>query len=309
MDRFEDLRTFVALAQAGGFKAAGARLGIATSAVSRRLRDLEARLQVRLVQRTSRHVALTDAGRLYHRQAVDVLGALEAMDDAVRGHGRTLGGRLRITAPVTFTARWLAPAMAAFQDRHPDIALELETSDRFADIVQEGFDLAIRIGSLPDSSLIARRIVSIHHVVCASPGYLAAQGRPGAPADLVRHRGVTYGYRDEDAYWTFADGVVAKPRTTLRVNNGDVLREIAIAGGGLIYVPTFAVADAIEAGQLDVVLAGWARPPIAMHAVFPDTRHMPARARAFVDFIVSQFGDPPPWDRQIARAGGRAPDA
>ena len=297
LDRFEDLRTFVALAQTGGFAAAADRLGIVKSAVSRRVREIEERLGVRLVQRTSRNVSLTEAGRNYAERARAILAELEEMDEAVRGANDSPEGTLRISAPVSFSIHCMAPAIVKFQQRHPGIAIDLDVSDRFVDIVHDGHDLAVRIAALPDSELVARRIVTIRHVVCASPGYLAERGRPVVPADLAGHQGVEFSLKNSDAYWTFKGNTVVRPRCILRANNGDTLREAAVAGAGLIYVPTFIVADAVERGDLETVLDNHVRSPIAMHAVFPAARHMPARLRTFIDFLVETFGDKPAWDR------------
>ena len=302
LDRFEDLRTFVTLVQAGGFNAAADRLGIVKSAVSRRIRELEQRLDVRLVQRTTRQISLTDAGHAYHERAADILAALDALDESVRTSTHEPAGTLRISAPVSFSIHCLARAVVAFQARHPAITVEIDTSDRFVDLVHDGFDLAVRIARLKDSALIARRIVTVRHLVCASPDYLAAHGRPEGLDALEEHHGVVYSYKDEDAYWTFASGVVARPRTRLRLNNGDVIREAAIAGAGLVYLPSFVVADAVARGDLEIVLAGHEREPIAMHAVFPASQHVPTRVRLFIDFLVEEFGDNPRWDQLIAEA-------
>lgn len=302
LDRFEDLRTFVALAQTGGFAAAADRLGIVKSAVSRRVREIEERLGVRLVQRTSRNVSLTDAGRNYAEHARSILSQLEEMDEAVRGANDSPEGTLRISAPVSFSIHCLAPVIVEFQRRHPGMAIELDVSDRFVDIVHDGHDLAVRIAALPDSELVARRIVTIRHVVCASPAYLAERGRPLVPGDLVAHQGVEFSLKGSDAYWTFKDGMVVRPNCILRASNGDTLREAAAAGAGLIYVPTFIVAHAVDRGDLETVLDDYVRDPIAMHAVFPAARHMPARLRIFIDFLVETFGDKPAWDRAFTRA-------
>lgn len=307
LDRFEDLRTFVTVAQVGGFAAAADRLGIVKSAVSRRIRELEERLEVRLVHRTTRQISLTDAGRAYFERAAEILASLEALDDAARSDSHKPAGKLRISAPVSFSTHCLAQAIVRFQRRHPAIRIEVETSDRFVDIVQDGFDLAVRIAQLKDSALIARRIVTIRHAACASPSYLDERGRPETPADLSGHDGIIYSLRDEGAYWTFADDLVAKPNTMLRFDNADAIREAAIAGAGIAHLPTFVIADAVARGELEVILAGHQRKPIAMHTVFPATQHVPTRVRAFIDFLIEEFGDNPAWDRvlEASRQGER----
>lgn len=297
------------LAQAGGFAAAADRLGIVKSAVSRRIRELEERLDVRLVHRTTRQISLTDAGRAYYERAAELLASLEALDDTVRTDGHEPTGTLRISAPVSFSVHCLAAAIVRFQERHPLIQVEVDTSDRFVDIVQDGFDLAVRIARMKDSALIARRIVTVRHAACASPAYLDARGRPATPEDLADHAGVVYSYKDEDAYWTFAGGVVAKPSSCLRFSNGDTIREAVIAGAGVAHLPTFVIADAVARGELEIVLAGHEREPIAMHAVFPATQHVPTRVRAFIDFLVEEFGDNPLWDRKIGAVAEGKNDA
>lgn len=302
LDRFEDLRTFVTLAQAGGFAAAANRLGIVKSAVSRRIRELEERLDVRLVHRTTRQISLTDAGRAYYERAAEILAALDSLDDAARSDAHEPRGKLRITAPISVTIHCLAAAIVRFQAMHPAIQVEVDTSDRFVDIVQEGFDLAVRIAKLKDSTLIARRIGTVRHAACASPAYLDERGRPTAPADLVGHDGIGYSYRIDETYWTFADDTVAKPNSRLRLSSADAIREAAIAGAGIANLPTFVIADAVARGELEVVLAGHASEPVAMHAVFPATQHVPTRVRAFIDFLAKEFGDNPTWDRMVEAA-------
>lgn len=304
LDRFEDLRTFVTLAQAGGFAAAADRLGIVKSAVSRRIRELEERLDVRLVHRTTRQISLTDAGRAYYERAAEILASLESLDDAARSDSQKPKGKLRISAPVSFSIHCLAATIVRFQTRYPAIQVEVDTSDRFVDIVQDGFDLAVRIARLKDSALIARRIVTVRHAACASPAYLDQRGRPKTPADLSDHDGIVYSYRDEDDYWTFADKTVAKPKSCLCFSNADTIREAAIAGAGIANLPTFVVADAVARGELELVLTGYEREPIAMHTVFPATQHVPTRVRAFIDFLIDEFGDNPAWDRKLEVASG-----
>ena len=298
-DRFEELRTFLAVAEGGGVGAAAERLGVVKSAVSRRVRDFEDRLGVRLFNRTTRRVALTEAGEALRSRAVRLLADLQEAEAEASHGAREAQGLLRVTAPVPFTIHCLAPVVAEFLTAHPRLRLEIDTSDRIVDLLEEGFDLAIRIAQLKDSSLIARRITPIRHAVCASPAYWDAHGRPATPQDLAAHNGVTYAYVDPQDYWRFKGGVVVEVPSHLSLANGDALREAAIAGAGVVYLPTFITHAAIARGELEPVLLDDAREPIALNALHPSTRNSPAKVRLFIDFLVRRFGERPFWDAAI----------
>ena len=298
-DRFEDLRTFVAVADAGGFSAAADRLGVVKSAVSRRVRELEERLGVRLLHRTTRNLALTEEGVALHVRAIRLLADLEETEAAAARGAAEAAGVLRVTAPVSFTTHCLAPVVVAFLDDHPKLRLEIDTNDRLVDILDDGFDLAIRISRLKDSSLVARRITPIRHVVCASPAYWDRHGRPGAPGDLARHQGLVYAYTDPSSYWRFKDNLTVETPSRLYLGNGDAIREAAIAGAGVAYLPTFIVHAAIRRGELETVLLDQVREPIALYAVRPEGRTPAARVRLFIDFLVERFGEVPFWDEEI----------
>ncbi len=298
-DRFEDLRALVAVVSEGGFAAGAVSLGLAKSAISRRIRELEDRLGARLFERTTRRIQLTEIGREFHERAVELLAKLEDAEEAASSASGELKGRIRVAAAVSFTAHCLAPAVGRFLERHPAVSLSVDTDERMIDLVREGFDLAIRIGELPDSSLVARRLVTIRHVCVASPALLGRFGMPQNPADLSRFPGVRYSNRDEASYWTFADDVV--PSVTSRVDfaDGVAVREAAIAGIGVAMLPTFIAHEAIRRGALSIVLAKHVRPPIAMYALHPSIRNQTARARAFIDFLVNEFAGEPFWDRGL----------
>lgn len=298
-DRFEDLRTLAAVVSAGGFAAGADRLGVAKSAVSRRIRELEDRLGARLFDRTTRRVQLTDAGREFHDRGVALLAGLEDAEEAASNASGELKGRIRVAAPVSLTAHCLAPAVGRFLERHPAVSLSIDTDDRMVDLVRDGFDLAIRIARLPDSSLVARRLVTIRHVCVASPALIERFGTPQRPEDLSRFPGVTYSNVEQTYYWTFADDVVASVTSRLDLSNGDAIREAAIAGLGVAVLPTFIAHDAIRRGALSIVLARHMRSPIAMYALHPSRRNQTARARAFIDFLVDEFGGEPFWDRGL----------
>ncbi|WP_434559747.1 LysR family transcriptional regulator [Pseudomonas sp. R1-6] len=298
-DRFEDMRAFVAVVSAGGFAAGAERLGIVKSAVSRRVRDLEDRLGARLFDRTTRRVQLTEAGRDFHDRAVELLAGLEEAEEAASSASKALRGRIRIAAPVSFTAHCLAPAIGQFLNRHPAVSVSIDTDDRTVDLIRNGFDLAIRIARLPDSSLVARRLVTIRHVCVASPALLERLGTPQSPVELSRFPGVTYSNVEDAHYWKFTGNVVPSVTSRLDFANGDAIREAAIAGLGVAVLPTFIAHDAVRRGALSIVLAQYMRPPIAMYAVHPSMRNQTARARAFIDFLVDTFGSEPFWDRDL----------
>lgn len=301
-DRFEELRTFIAVVDAGGFAAASQRLGLVKSAVSRRVRDLENRLGTHLIHRNTRRLHLTDAGRELHQRASRLLAELDDAEDAVAESGRGVAGRLRITAPVSFTTHCLSRTLARFIESNPRLNLEIDTDDRIVDIIREGFDLAIRIARLRDSGLIARRIATIRHVCCASPALLDRYGRPKDLDDLSTMPGIHYCNVEENRYWSFAGDRSPAIRSQLALANGDAIREAAIAGLGVAVLPTFIAHDAIRRGDLEIILREHARAPIAMYAVYPSAKNTPARLRAFVDFLIESFGDEPFWDRDILTA-------
>lgn len=301
-DRFEELRTFVAVVDAGGFAAASQRLGLVKSAVSRRVGDLEARLGTHLLHRNSRRLHLTDAGREFHGRAVRLLADLHEAEEAVAEGGGGVVGRLRITAPVSFTTHCLSRTLAGFVESNPRLSLEVDTDDRIVDIIHEGFDLAIRIARLRDSSLIARRIATVRHVCCASPAFLERYGRPKDLNDLSALPGIRYGNVEESRYWGFAGDRSPTVTSRLALANGEAIREAAVAGLGIAVLPTFIAHDAIRRGDLEIVLREHMRAPIAMYAVYPASKNTPARVRAFVDFLVASFGSEPFWDRDILTA-------
>jgi DNA-binding transcriptional LysR family regulator len=297
-DRFEDLRALVAVVSGGGFAAGAERLGVAKSAVSRRIRELEDRLGARLFNRTTRRIQLTETGREFHDRAVELLAGLDEAEEVASSASNQLKGRIHVAAPVSFTTHCLAPAVGRFLERHPAVTLLVDTDDRMVDLVRDGFDLAIRIARLPDSSLVARRLATIRHVCVASPALLERLGTPQRPEDLSRFPGVTYSNVEEASYWKFANNVVPSVTSRIGFANGDAVREAAIAGLGVAVLPTFIAHDAVRRGALSIVLEKHMRPPIAMHALHPSMRNQTARARIFIEFLVDAFGEPF-WDRAL----------
>ena len=303
MDRFAAARAFVTVVEAGGFAPAARRLGLATSSVTRQVDALEARLGTTLVNRSTRRVALTDAGQAYYAQVVRVLGDLEAADLAVTGAGGAPRGVLRVSAPVAFGRLHLAPLLPAFLARYPEVTLDLLFSDAVVDLVAEDIDVAVRLGTPASQTLIARRLAPHARVACASPAYLDRWGVPAHPADLANHDCLTLALAAGRSVWRFAGAggveevAVAGP---MRANGSEPLVEAALAGLGLILMPTWLVGDHICAGRLRPVLDGWqpaaGAADAGIHAVYLANRRGAPKVRTFVDFLLDHWHPDPPWD-------------
>lgn len=303
MDRFEDMRCFVQVAESQSVTGAARQLSLAPSAVSRRLRDLEARLGVQLLSRTTRRMSLTEAGETFYRRARDILGDLDAAEAEVSDARDGLKGQLRLAAPLSFGLAHLTPLLTDFMAEHPALRIDLDLSDRQTDLVGEGFDLALRIGRLEDSSLIARRLFEMRMAVCAAPAFLARHGTPAAPEDLRQLPALVYAGSGRGDIWRYTgpDGRSGSVQVTqrLRVNNGEMAREAAIAGLGIAIEPSFIIHEALRDGRLVAVLPDHDWPRIPVHVVYPETRHLSARARSFIDFLRARLGPRPAWERGL----------
>jgi len=300
MNKFENMDTFVRVVEIGSISGAADRLGVAKSAVSRRLKELEAHLGVELFHRTTRKMNLTDSGRTFYQQSVRILeDVLEAELATSQAHGE-LQGSLKVALPLSFGLMHLGPAINDFLQEHPRIEIELDFNDREVDLMQEGFDLAIRIANLPDSSLIARRLAPIQAVMCASPSYLDRMGTPTSPTDLVEHQCLVYSLIKNFETWHFHDAkgklLSAKIHPYLKASNGEFLKNAAVNGLGIVLIPSFITYKEIERGTLIPLLTQYRRPQIEAHAIYPQTRHLSQRVRAFVDFLVKRFEGTPYWD-------------
>jgi DNA-binding transcriptional LysR family regulator len=303
MDRFANIEALVTVVESGSFSRAAERLGIAKSVVSRRVSALESDLGVQLLRRTTRSLSLTSVGREFHAKAVRILADLEDAEQSVMDASAALRGSIRLAAPLTFGLHHLAAALTLFLDLHPDLQLDLDLNDREVNLVEEGFDMAVRIGELADSTLVARRIGTARFATCASPDYLLRQGTPRRPGDLEGHTGLHYSNASLKQTWTFAgegrQAMLAVPQIRMRANNGDALKAAALAGLGIVNLPTFIVADELRRGLLVEVLADYRRPPVGIHAVYPPGRLTPRRVRAFSEFLSERFGDLPYWDQAL----------
>lgn len=298
MDRLALLQTFVAVADTGSFTTAAERLGLTRAMASRHVQSLEDRLGVRLLQRTTRRVSPTQAGSVYLDRARRLLVDFDEAETAVRGEGAAPRGTLRVNAPVSFGRSHLAAALPAFLTRHPGLSVELTVNDRVVDLIEEGYDVAVRIGRLGDSTLVARRLAGIAVRLAASPGYLAAHGTPATPADLERHAWLGYMY--SSAHGTprlvHADGREAALRAAgpLLANNGDILAEAAAGGAGIVLQPDFILQPYFAAGRLVPVMPEWRGPELGIFAVHHQSRHVAAKVRAFVDHLV-EWSRTAPW--------------
>jgi DNA-binding transcriptional LysR family regulator len=273
---------------------------MSTSAVSRHVADLEAHLAARLLNRTTRRLSLTESGQALHERAVQLLADLAEAEEAVTSTAAIVPrGTLRLTSSISFGVRHLAPAIADFRSLHPELRFDVELSDRAVDIVDEGIDLAIRIGVLGSQSLIARRIGVSRMHVCAAPSYLARQQAPALPEDLAAHACLIYEYSPEADLWRFADAAGRSHEVRVdgpvRTNNGQLLCALAVAGVGVALEPDFIVAPDVRAGRLVTLLPGYASPTLGIYAAYPSRRHLSAKVRAFVDFLAARFVTSADW--------------
>jgi len=301
MDKLTAMNVFKRVVDLGSFSAAARDLGFSNAAVSKNVSELEAYLGVRLLTRTTRRLSVTEAGQTYHNRCVAVL---EEIDEAEQEAGQLSSkprGVLKINAPMSFGLMHLSSAIPAFLQRYPDIAVDLVMNDRFVDLVEEGFDVALRVGGpLADSSLISRRITAIQRVVCGAPGYFDRYGAPETPEDLKDHQCLIYSLSSSPREWRFtgpAGERVIKVMGRFTANSSISLREALVAGLGLTLIPTFVVGKDLRDGRLNTVLEEWTPQPQAAYAVYVHRQYVPAKVRCFVDFLVEQFRPEPNWDR------------
>ncbi len=296
-----DIEVFARVVQAGSMTAAASQLRLAVAAVSKRIQRLEDKLGVRLIERTTRRLVLTEAGKGFHDRVVHIVEALEDAIGFTSELSTSLRGALRVTAPTSFGRMHLAPHLSRFLEAHPGLDIELELSDDYVDIISRGFHVAVRIGDLPDSSLIARRLAPVHHILCAAPAYLAVFGEPEAPEDLASHRLLAPDQRDSWLLQGPQGGVCVKARGRLRTNSSDVVREAALAGFGIAQLPTWEIGPELAAGRLRVVLPAYS--PLSrggLFAVYASRALMPVKVRTFIDFLTSLYAPKPYWDRGLS---------
>lgn len=292
MDQFKEIESFVAVAQLGSFVKAADKLGVSKAMVSRNVSELESRLGVRLMQRTTRRLSLSEAGVEYLQRCVQILGELADANASISAKAVQAQGVLKVTAPLTFGIRHMAPLWGEFLRVHPRVELEVNLNDRLVDLIEEGYDLAVRIGQLPSTSAIARRIASTRLMLCASPRYLQQAPPIMALQDVTRHDVIAYSYLATGEQWHFtgpggARHIEVHPR--LRSNNGDTCRAAALADQGIVFQPSFLVGDDVKAGRLVEILPQYAGPELDIHVLYPSRLHLSHKVRAMVDFLSAAF--------------------
>jgi DNA-binding transcriptional LysR family regulator len=298
MDQLSSLRIFTRVVEAQSFTAAADKLGLSRAVVSKAVIDLEHSLGARLLERTTRRVKTNEIGAAYYEKCVRILAELDEADRAVRDLHDEPRGTLRVNAPVSFGALHLKPVITSYMTAYPQVHLSLSLNDRFVDMIDEGFDVAIRIAQLEDSSLVARKVAPARRVLCAAPAYLKRQGTPLAPADLAQHRCLAYGNTaHQDWKLRGADGEHSVRVTgPMSSNNGDMLHCAATDGLGIALLPTFIVGPDLQDGRLQVVLPDYSPGDLSIYAVYPPNRHLAAKVRTFIDVLVKNFGPRPYWD-------------
>lgn len=299
MDRFAAIRVFTQVVESGSFAKAAARLGLSTSATSRHVAELEAHLQTRLLNRTTRRVSLTESGAAYYGRAVQLLADLEEAEQEAARTAVVPRGTIRLTTSVNFGVRHLAPAIAEFLARHAEVRFDVSLSDRIVDLVEEGFDLGVRIGAAGSENLVARKLGETRLVPCASPAYLATHGAPKTPEELERHNCFTYEYVTPRNLWRFRDAAggehAVRVAGRLHSNNGDLLAEAAARGAGIVFEPAFIVGPDVRAGRLVPLLQDFVPPPVPIYAVYPSRKHLSAKVRQLVEFLIERFAEAQDW--------------
>lgn len=288
------MQTFVAVADAGSFVRAADVLGMSKAAVSRHVGELEARLGVRLMNRTTRRQSLTEEGRVFLERCRDLLAEVDEAEAEITSRSSAASGLLRVNAPVTFGVRHLAPLWGEFMAAYPKVTLEVTLADRIVDLVDEGYDLAVRIATLPSSTLVSRRLSTTRMVLCASPRYLHEHGTPLHPAELAGHKVISYTYWSTRDEWHF-DGprgeVSVRTRPCLHTNSGDTCRAAALAHQGVILQPTFLVGEDLAAGTLVELMPEYRSIELGIYAVYPTRKHVSPKVRALIGFLAGRLGD------------------
>ncbi len=303
LDRFTSMQVFVRVAALGSFSAAGRALNLSQTMVTKHVAALEGRLGIKLLHRSTRKLVLTEGGRSFLAASERILAEMEEAEASATLDRVEPRGTLRLNVPLTFGFREIAPALADLARLYPSVSVDLGLADRYVDLIEEGWDLAIRIGRLQDSSLVARKLAPCRIVVCAAKTYLDSHGIPLAPDDLTQHNclGYTLPTALSASRWIFGrEGATIVPVTgNLRANNGDALLGAALAGQGIIYQPTFLVGDSLRDGSLVRVLAEHEIPELGIYAVLPSGRQAPAKVRVVIDFLAARFAPEPRWDRDL----------
>ena len=292
MDKFQEITTFTAVVDAGSFVKAADRLNMSKAAVSRHLVDLETRLGIRLLHRTTRKLSLTEEGELFYERCKEILETIESAENEITSHTEDVSGQIRINAPFSFGLRKLAPLWGIFHQKYPKVTLDVVLSDRLVDVVDEGYDIAIRIAALTNSTMVSKKLTTTRIILCASPTYLKEHGTPKKPADLMNHQVINYSYWAGKEEWSFdgpngGESVNIKP--FMQTNNGDTCLSAALAHQGIVLQPSFIVGDAIRAGDLVEIMPKYKSIELGIYAIFPTRKHIAPKVRVLIDFLVDYF--------------------
>lgn len=309
MDRLTCIKVFVTAVEEGSFAAAARRFGMSAAMAGKYVSAIETELNARLLQRTTRRLSLTDVGQVYFERCKRILEAWDEANCEASDAQGTARGVLRIAAPVTFGAMHLGNVLANYLEAHPHVNIEVSLSDRYVDLLEAGVDVAVRIGRLPDSGLIARRLAPCRMVICASPDFLRRHGTPRSPEDLREAPRLTFSEAVSVDDWTLIDAeqrahVISGP-SRMSANNTQMLLAAALAGAGVVYGPTFVFGEHLARGELVELLPDYRASELTIQAVFPSARHMSVKVRHLLDYLAAAFGDVPPWDRAAPRRAAR----
>ena len=300
MGQLEDMYIFLRVVETGSITKAAEQMNIAKSAVSKRLALLEQKLGIKLINRTTRKSSITEAGQRYYQRSKLIIDEVDELNSQTSSSKRALEGTLNIAVPLSFGLTHLAPALDLFLQQHSDLKLNINFSDQKIDIVEQGVDLAFRIGQLDNSSLQARKIAPIKHVLCASPDYLKLQGEPKTPNDLKNHKVIKYGNLDQGGLKLLnkeGEEHIVHFEPHIIANNGDFLKSLAESNHGITYLPSFIVWQSLATKKLVPVLAEYKIESMYAYAVYPPNRHLPLKVRSLIDFLVERFGNDPYWDQ------------
>jgi DNA-binding transcriptional LysR family regulator len=299
MSKIQEMSSFAAVVEAGSFVAAAELTGLSKTAVSRHVSDLEQRLGVRLLQRTTRRLSLTDEGQTFFTRVKDVLSAIDEAESELTARSIEPSGVVRVNAPLTFGTMHLAPLWGPFADANPKVVLDITLSDRAVDLIEEGYDLAVRIATSPGSTVVSRKLASTRVVLCASPHYLQMRGTPKQPRDLTSHAVISYSYWSGGDEWSFEGPrgpVSVKIKSRIHANNGDTCRTAALAHQGIILQPDFLIGEDLRRGDLVELMPQFRSVELGIFAVFPTRKHLPLKLRRLIDFLVAAFRSPA-WQR------------
>jgi DNA-binding transcriptional LysR family regulator len=295
MDKVQEMSSFVAVVDAGSFVAAAEASGLSKAAVSRHVAELEQRLGTRLLQRTTRRMSVTAEGAAFYSRCKELLAAIEEAESELNATGTEASGQIRVNAPLTFGVLHLAPLWGRFMEQNPKVSLDITLADRVVDLIEEGYDLAVRISSMTSSTLISRKLAATRLFLCASPAYLKRHGIPLHPGDLLAHRVISYSYLTTRDEWQFTgpQGTESvRVRACMHTNNGDTCRLAALDAQGIVLQPDFLVSEDLRRGTLVEVMPGYRATELGIYAVYPSRKYLPLKIRRLVDFLAAALREP-----------------